>query len=272
MTKGFQTALYVGDVWHKRRRPKKHAFRYPIYYLMLDLDAFTPDRTALPKGLSLNAPNLFSVYEKDYGLKDGSSLKDHVLSLVKDNVAKDPARVMMLTMPRLLGYGFNPLTVFFCLSSSGETLAIVYEVHSTFGESHSYIYCADKLQATVPLHDADKSFHVSPFYPVEGTYRFRVREQAGKLGLAINYLGRDGVLDMTACLAVAPMPLTARNLMRLFLKIPFVTFKVTAAIHYEALRLWLKKLKVFSKPEQAKDRIQLARVGHADSQTKRNGG
>lgn len=268
MSADLRTSLYVGDVWHKRRRPKRHAFRYPIYYLMLDLDAFERGTTMLPGGLSLNRPNLFSVYEKDYGKRDGSSLKAHVLSLVTGSTVPPVSRVMMLTMPRLLGYGFNPLTVFFCLSETGETLAIVYEVHNTFGESHSYIYCHSTPGSTVPLHDADKCFHVSPFYGVEGTYRFRVRSQADKLGLAINYLGRDRKLDMTASLTVAPLPLTGANLARLFLKIPFVTFKVTAAIHYEALRLWLKRLKVFSKPEQAKMRTKIAHAG----QSKNNGG
>lgn len=262
MTVLLKPALYTGTVWHKRTRPKVHAFRYPAYYLLLDVDDFSAEQSTLPWCLSLNRANLFSVYEKDFGPRDGKPLRSHVESLLTGPVA--PARIMMLTMPRLFGYAFNPITVYFCHDADGALSATIYEVHNTFGEAHCYVFEPGREMDAVPMHEARKTFHVSPFYPVEGHYKFSLCQPEEQFALTIRYLGADGKHDLTACLKAQRRPLTSSALMKVFASIPLVTFKVTAAIHYEALRLFLKRLKVFSKPPQSDQRTELARADVRD--------
>jgi DUF1365 family protein len=175
-----------------------------------------------------------------------------------------PARIMMLTMPRLFGYAFNPITVYFCHDADGALMATVYEVHNTFGEAHCYVFEPGREMDAVPRHEARKTFHVSPFYPVEGHYSFSLRQPKARIALAIRYFGADGQHDLTACLKAKRLSLKASALMKVFASIPLVTFKVTAAIHYEALRLFLKRLKVFSKPPQSDRRKEDARTGVPD--------
>ena len=249
-------ALYTGTVWHKRTRPKVHAFRYPVYYLLLDVDDFSAAKPGLPWCLSFNRFNLFSVHERDFGPRDGTPLRLHVESLLTGKEA--PARIMMLTMPRLFGYAFNPITVYFCHDAGGALTATIYEVHNTFGEAHCYVFEPGMGMDDVPRHEARKTFHVSPFYPVEGHYSFSLRAPEAQFALAIRYFGADGNHDLTACLKAKRRPFTASALMKVFASIPLVPFKVTAAIHYEALRLFLKRLKVFSKPPQSERRKEYA--------------
>jgi len=255
------SSLYLGTVWHKRSRPKVHAFRYPIFYVMLDLDLFEPPGhtaqsaqgkpSALPRGLSLDRFNIFSLYQRDYGDMGtpGISIKQHIQSLASDGGCSGrPQKIMMLTMPRILGYSFNPLTTFYCYGADDRLMAILYEVHNTFGERHTYVFPISAEGADIPRHEADKKFHVSPFFDIEGSYLFSQKKPGDQLSLTIRYKGADGGHNMTACLKARQVPLTAGNLARLFFQIPLVTVKVTAAIHYEALRLWLKRLRVFTKP------------------------
>jgi DUF1365 family protein len=262
MTACLKPALYAGMVWHKRTRPKVHAFRYPAYYLLLDVDDLGAAKPHLPWCLSFNRPNIFSVHERDFGPRDGTSLRRHVEGLLTG--AAVPARIMMLTMPRLFGYAFNPITVYFCYDADGALTATIYEVHNTFGEAHCYVFSASAGMDAVPRHEARKTFHVSPFYPVEGHYSFSLRQPEGQFALAIRYFGADGKHDLTACLKAERRPLTSSALMKVFASIPLVTFKVTAAIHYEALRLFLKRLKVFTKPPQSDQRREYARADIPD--------
>ncbi len=251
------TALYKGQVWHKRFQPKQHAFRYPLYSLLIDLDAFE-QQASLPWCLSLNRGNLFSLHEKDFGARDRSSVKTHILALVHDAGGGPVTRVMMHAMPRLLGFGFNPLTVYFCYNAAGELVALVYEVHNTFGESHRYVYCPELSTETTQTHSASKVFHVSPFFDVRGHYRFRTACDGKRLSVVIDYRDDSGAKALTACHKAEAMPLSAANLLRLFVQIPFVTFKVVAAIHYEAARLWLKRLRIFHKPAPPRRAYRLA--------------
>lgn len=259
MTKADRSWLYVGDVWHKRWRPKQHAFRYPVFYLMLDLDEF--DNPAnLPWCLSLNGKNIFSVHQRDYGAFTKGGLRHHVEEQLRhhSDIAR-PARIMMLTMPRIFGYCFNPLTTFYCYGADGQISAILYEVHNTFGEAHTYVCPVTAAEDRVAPHESEKVFHVSPFFPVKGRYRFRQCLPSEQLSLTIRY-DEGGEKAMTACLTAKKKPLTAVMLVRLLLAVPFVTLKVTAAIHFEALRLWAKRLKLYRKPPPPERAASLGRL------------
>lgn len=253
------TALYVGAVWHKRQALRRHAFRYPVFYLLMDLDLLAQP-AGLPWCLSANRFNLFSLYEQDYGHGRNTSLKNHILGLAaRATPTAQIEKIMMLTMPRVLGYGFNPITIFYCLDKKKQPCAIIYEVHNTFGEEHTYASAVafNEDKGTISPHTARKSMHVSPFFDMQGTYCFKHTVQDKKLTLSIQY-ATDTSRRLTACLSASQKKLTARNLVSLFVRIPFVTAQVMAAIHFEALRLWIKKIPFFHKPKPATSPFTLA--------------
>ena len=237
-------ALYQAEVWHRRIRPRPHAFRYRVFYMLVDTDSLETGESHC-RLLSFNRFNLFSIYRDDFGNAAGVPLRTQLAGILGRAGGASPiTRVMMLALPRVLGYAFNPITVFYCYSD--DTLAgVVYEVHNTFGEKHFYTTSATgngKLQ-----HSAEKAFHVSPFYSAEGSYEFRLGQPDRRITLLIRYFGADGALDLTAGLRGARLVLTSSNLLRLFLRIPLETLKVTFAIHYEAARLWCKRIPLKAK-------------------------
>lgn len=241
-------AIYSAEVWHRRIRPRPHAFRYRVFYLMVDTDQFESGRSP-SAWLSFNRFNLFSLYRSDYGNDPGKSIKTEIAGILGQAGNHAPVtRIMMLTLPRILGYAFNPITLYFCYSRSdgADSLqGVVYEVHNTFGEKHFYAAITDTARGI--RHSARKAFHVSPFYRVEGEYDFQLTQPGKFFGLLIKYFGADGSLDLTAGLRGKRFALTGSNLLRHFLRIPFETLKVTFAIHYEAARLWFKRIPVMTK-------------------------
>ncbi|WP_262690533.1 DUF1365 domain-containing protein [Kordiimonas aestuarii] len=245
MTAGMVPSIYEGQVWHKRYHPRVHAFRYPVFYLLLDLDAF--DGKVSAPGVALDRLGLFSLWQRDFGARTKTGLKDHICNLVTDAGAQTrPTKVSLLTMPRILGYGFNPITLFYCYGADTNLLGVVYEVHNTFGETHSYVHLMNSSRL-LP-HSAPKELHVSPFFDVSGNYEFRLRPPGRTFALLISYFGKDGTKSLTASLTAKQFPLNTPRLLGLFLRMPFVTVKVIAAIHYEALKLWLKGMPFHRKP------------------------
>lgn len=241
-------ALYAGTVSHKRVAPVDHTFKYSVFYLLIDLDSFETS-TKLPWCLSLDRFNLFSIYQKNYGAKMQAGLKAHITEqLTKLGIDRIPHKIFMLTMPRVLGYAFNPITLFYCYDTSEDIFAVIYEVHNTFGETHSYLIPVDMKAEKIADHAAKKQLYVSPFYDVSGQYRFRVTPPKDALNLLIHYLTDTNDLRMTADLATERKPLRARYLLGQFFKIPFMTLKVVSAIHFEALRLWVKRVSLVSRP------------------------
>lgn len=239
-------ALYPGRVRHKRFRPKVHAFTYPVYYLAVDVDQLDGNNeTQGPICLSFNRFSLFSLWRKDYGSGHSSrTLKDDIAQmLAAAGSCTAPVRITLFTMPKVLGYSFNPLSVYFCYASDGALCGVVYEVRNTFGQKHFYVSVAGALR-----HEARKAFFVSPFFPVAGHYAFRLTQRRDKFVLAIDYIGADGSRDLSATLCTSAISLTNASLLKLFVSYPFVTAKVTCAIHFEALRLWRKRLQIFRRP------------------------
>lgn len=234
--------LYAGEVWHKRWRPVTHTFKYSVLYLLVDIAALdsTNYTTRLPNILSFNRFNLFSVHAKDHLAGDDQPLQDQVHRALRDNSVDEQAdRILMLSLPRVLGYVFNPISVFYCLRSDGSIFAILYEVNNTFGAKHLYVFPVDGEEGgAVAQHGADKQLHVSPFFDVVGEYRFRQLLPSELLSLAIVYRDNDSKPLLSASLQGKEMPLKSKQLAWQFIRLPFLTVKVTAAIHWEAARLW----------------------------------
>jgi len=258
------SALYAGSVMHLRIRPRRHLLRYRTYSLLLDLDELPQLDTGL-RYFSLNRFNLFSFYEKDHGEGAANGLREWVRrELRKADMAAD-GQIVLLTMPRILGYVFNPLSVYFCHDAAGGLRAILYEVNNTFGERHSYLIEVDEAQRhlTQLQQHCAKAMHVSPFIGPNMEYRFRVQppaEHRPGLGLAVDVFDAEGRLLATH-LRAERRALDDLQLLRLFLAYPLLTLKVTLGIHWEALRLWLKGLKVITKPAAAPPPLSVLKSG-----------
>lgn len=235
---------------HARLRPFRHRFSYRIFSLLVDLD----DLARLAVGSRLlrhNRFGVFSILDRDHGPRDGTPIKPWVEALARDRgIDLSGGRVLMLTFPRVLGYVFNPISVFYAFDRSGAFRAVVYEVSNTFGDHHSYFLPVDPNSApagAATRQACDKRLHVSPFFGMAGGYRFRVSIPGDRLGLRIDADGADGP-QMVATLAGRRRPLDDRHLLSAFLAVPFVTLKVIAAIHWQALRLWIKGARYHRRP------------------------
>lgn len=243
---GVSSALYVGAVTHRRLRPRKHGLRYRTYALLLDLD----EVDALARRLRLfsrNRFNLFSFFDGDYGAGGAEPLRAQIEAhAAAAGLALHGGRILLLTMPRILGYAFNPLSVYFCYDRAGRLLAILYEVNNTFGERHGYFIPVEPGAADVVTHSCAKRLYVSPFIPMDATYQFTVSPPAQDVSIAIVERDAAGVL-LTAVQRQSRRELTDAALARLFFSHPLLTFKVIAGIHFEALLLWAKGVRLASR-------------------------
>ena len=237
--------VYVGRVTHARLRPFHHRFAYRVFTMLLDLD----ELPALDRSLRLFAHNragLFSFHDADHGPRDGSPLRPWIEArLAEAGIRLDGGPVRLLCFPRVLGYVFNPLTVWFCHARDGRLAAILYEVSNTRGERHGYVVpVSERAQAGASAaHRAEKAFYVSPFIGMDATYRFRLRGPSDRLTMTIREDVPEGP-QLIATLSARSRPLGDATLARLFFSHPVLTQKVIGAIHWEAARLWLKGAKI----------------------------
>jgi uncharacterized protein len=242
-----ENALLVADVTHARQRPKRNAFTYGVYYLCFALQ----DKSRLANGLlSLNSFNLFSFHERDHGARDGALLEPWIRGLLAEwNVPQADGRIVLLTLPRVLGHVFNPVSFWFCLDKQENLRAVLSEVCNTFGERHCYLCFHDDRRpiAGDDWLSAEKVFHVSPFIDVTGHYQFRFVYREDKIGVWIDYYDAEGLMLQTAVTGKRG-PLTAASLLRCFFRYPLVTFKVIGLIHYQAARLVMKGMRYRPKP------------------------
>jgi uncharacterized protein len=243
-----RSALYVGRVTHHRLRPRRHSLGYRSYWLLLDLDEID----ALPRHLKLfshNRFNLFSFHDRDHGTGDRRPLREAIEGrLEASGTDLDGGPIRLLAMPRLLGYVFNPISIYFCHYRDGALAALVYQVHNTFGERHSYVIAVEEPRRAGPIRqDCSKRFHVSPFLGMDMRYDFRVIEPAEMARLIVRGSDHDGDLIVASMLGTR-VPLTDVNLIRVFVTHPLLTLKVTFGIHFEAVLLWLKGLRLYPKP------------------------
>ncbi|WP_439815655.1 DUF1365 domain-containing protein [Zavarzinia sp. CC-PAN008] len=235
------SGLYAGLVVHARTRPRRHALRHGVFSLLLDLDELAD----LDRGLRLFGHNrraLFGLHDSDHG--DGGPLRPWVEAQARAaGIDLGGGRVRLLCYPRILGYVFNPLSVYFCDDAHGRLAAILYEVHNTYGERHTYVIpvaADDGADAAASVRQAcDKAFHVSPFIDRTMRYRFRIVPPGERVAVGIQVDDAEGTL-LSATFQGRRRPLDDRALAWAFLRYPLMTLKVTAAIHWHALRLWLK--------------------------------
>jgi DUF1365 family protein len=231
-------ALYLGEVVHRRVRPRRHVLRYRVFSMLVDLDRLERFGRHL-KLFSVNRANALSLHEKDFGPHDGSSVAAYIRGRALAAGLADPvAHVRMLAYPRIFGYAFNPLTVYFLEDAACVTRMIVYEVHNTFGERHFYDAVIDTDAAELQ-HELPKAFYVSPFNTIEGKYRFTIRPPADRVFTGIVLTTDDGPL-LSAYFEGERRDLTDGQLLNVLLAYPFMTAKVLLGIHWEALLLWLK--------------------------------
>lgn len=234
-----ETAAYIGTVVHKRARPRRHVLRYHVFSILFDLDRLDALSARL-RLFSVGRRNLFALYPKDFGPRDGSDLAAFARGRARENgVVAEIASVRMLAYPRILGYAFNPLTVYFLYDAGGRVAMVIYEVRNTFGEHHFYEHVPEVPAAEGIEHAAPKAFYVSPFNTLEGQYRFSLRLPDDDVFTGITLSNAEGGV-LTAYFEGRRAPLSDAKLVRLALVFPLMTFKVIAGIHWEALKLWLK--------------------------------
>jgi DUF1365 family protein len=230
-------ALYVGEVVHKRSRPRRHALRYRVFSMLVDLDRLDSLHEKL-RLFSLNRFNLVSLFTGDFGPRDGSSIAAFIRRKAAAAGVAEVSRIRMLAYPRLFGFAFNPITVYFCEDAAGVVNFMAYEVSNTFGEHHFYQASVQPAAGQIH-HEAGKAFYVSPFNTLEGVYRFSVRPPDEEVFLGITLSDAQGGL-LTAYFKGEQRPLSDATLLKLLLAYPFMTAKVVVGIHWEALLLWLK--------------------------------
>jgi uncharacterized protein len=234
-------ALYFGEVMHARLKPMGHRFSYRVMSLLIDLDRLEEADRRSPL-FGINRAALYSFHEADHGERDGSSLRAYVRQrAAEQGIDLTGGKVLLLCYPRLLGYTFNPLSVYFCYSADGRLALMVYEVRNTFGDIHGYSLPVrpGELSAAGLKQAQDKLFYVSPFVEMAMRYHFRLTLPGEQVRLRILETDREGPL-LAATFSGRRAALTTSALLRSFVALPLVTLKIMAAIHWEALRLWLK--------------------------------
>lgn len=236
--------LYRGTVVHTRLQPQRHHFRYPAFFLCFPLSRKAELRSRL---FSLDRFNLFSFHEADHGDgKDGAAWVRGILA--RFDVAAG-GEIWLQTMPRMLGFVFNPVSFWYCEDGSGLLRAVVCEVNNTFGERHCYLLTAPDGSAIVADTDlrARKIFHVSPFFDVEGEYRFHFQLHPARRTVRIDYRVKDAATLMTALTGEA-RPLSDGTLLGTVARLGWSTLLVVLRIHWQALRLWIKGARFHKKP------------------------
>ena len=249
------SCIYVGNVIHKRFKPKEHFFKYRVFSLLLDLSEINLIQKKI-SFFSYNRFNLISFFDKDHGNRDGSNLKDWVIkNIQKYNIETKNIRIKLLCYPRILGYVFNPLSVFFIYNRDSSLVAILYEVKNTFGEQHTYVF-KTKNQLKLIENKCQKKFFVSPFMDLDSTYYFKILYPEDTLSVVIDQRDNLGKL-LFASQDGKRINLSSKNLLFSYLKHPLMTFKIISAIHFEALRLWIKGIKIVKKKIKIKNNITI---------------
>ncbi len=241
------SALYIGSVIHRRLRPRRHHLRYAAFWMLLDLDELgeTSDQLRL---FSRNRLNATSFYDTDHGEQTDEPLRAQVERyLAAAGVELNGGAILLLCMPRVFGYAFNPLSIYFCHRGDGALAALLYEVRNTFSERHSYLIPVDTASAGPIHHECDKCFYGSPFLDMNLRYDFRIVPPHEKLSVVVSASDAQGP-QIVASLIAAHAPLSDAALLRLLLRMPFLTLKVIIAIRWHALRMWLKGFALKPRP------------------------
>lgn len=230
--------IYAATVMHRRRIAPLYRFVYRVFYLLVDIDRLDELHRGL-RWFSHNRFNLFSLHARDHG--DGRGLRRWAERLLATRgIRLDGGRIRLLAMPRVLGMAFNPISLWYCEHRDGTLRAVIAEVRNTFGEQHSYLLASDggPLPYEQPI-EKDKCFHVSPLFDMSGRYHFRLSEPGETLRVLIHET-REGVPILDATLSAQRKVLRDGAIVRQLLAMPLLMLKVLAAIHWQALKIWLR--------------------------------
>ena len=249
------SSIYNGTVIHKRFKPKVHFFKYKVFSILIDISEINLLHKNL-KIFSHNRFNIISFYDADHGPRDGTSVKEWVIKNLKDNqIDTKDIKIKLLCYPRIFGFVFNPLSVFFIYNKKSELISILYEVKNNFDEQHTYIF-KNRENENLIKHTCKKKFHVSPFIEMNCTYFFKILKPGDKISVIIDQYDEEGKL-LYASQDGSRIELNNKNLFLSYLKHPLMTFKIIAAIHFEAFKLWIKGIKFIKKKLKIKNNISL---------------
>lgn len=252
--------LYFGHVMHVRLKPFRHKFRYRVFSVFVDIDRLA-ELAARTRIFSYNRVNIMSFHDKDHGYRDGSRLRSWVEDVLKrSGLDCEGGRIELLCYPRMFGYVFNPLSVYYCYDPSGTLRAVIYEVSNTFGEWHAYVapVRTRNRQTAAVTQRTDKAFYVSPFMPVSGSYRFRITNPGDKISIAVRQTEADEAV-LIATFDGVRRRFSDASLLRALVAYPLMTVKVIGAIHWEALKLWFKGARHVEKPPPPVGRVSVGR-------------
>ncbi len=246
--------IYIGKVIHKRFKPKEHYFKYNVFSLLIDLNELEQINKDI-KFFSYNKFNIISFFDKDHGDRDGSSIKSWVKKNLKSiGIMTEDISIKLLCYPRIFGYVFNPLSTYFIYNKHSELISIFYEVKNTFGEQHTYIF---KVQdEKIVQNKCKKKFYVSPFIEMDCEYHFKTLNPREQLSVVINQNDKDGKLLFASQDGISKA-FNNKNLILSYLTHPLMTFKIIGAIHYEAFKLWAKRIKLIAKKIKLKNNITI---------------
>jgi len=263
--------LYLGEVMHARLKPMGHRFAYRVMSMLIDLDRLA-EADGLTRLFGVNRSRAFAFHERDHGPRDGTSLRRHVdRVLLAANVDLAGGRVALLAYPRIFGYVFNPLAIYYCYARDGRLAALIYEVRNTFGEMHSYVCPVAPGDVSVAgiRQGRDKAFYVSPFIAMTMRYHFRMSPPGENVKVRILESDSDGPL-LAATFHGRRHAVTTGRLAAILLRLPFMTLKIIAAIHFEAFRLWLKGARPQPRPSGSNREADAAGAPQATPQGARH--
>ncbi len=247
------SCIYNGKVIHKRFKPKEHYFKYSVFSLLIDLSELKQIEKEI-NFFSYNKFNLISFFDLDHGPRDGTSLQKWVQNnLKKIGILNEKIKIKLLCYPRIFGYVFNPLSIFFIYDENYHLISILYEVKNTFGEQHTYVFKAETNNNLIE-NSCSKKFHVSPFIEMNCKYFFKVLNPKEKLSVIINQNDKEGKI-LYASQDGFKKKLNTKNLIFSYIKHPLMTFKIIGAIHLEALKIWLKGVRFVKKKIKIKNNI-----------------
>lgn len=244
--------LYICDVMHRRYFPQTYMFKYKVFSFLLDIDQYKKSKPSAL--LSFNRFNLFSLYTKDHGARDGTEWRTWIDNILdRHDLDKAKSKIKLLCFPRVLGYTFNPLSLWYCYGEDKQLYAIICEVRNTFGEHHHYVLHNDNQPYSDTVKATKrKNFHVSPFINMNAEYKFTLGSPNEGLKILINEY-QDDKLMLTASQLGKQKEIGTSLLLAQFFSLPLMTFKIMWMIHWQAIKIWIRGGVYHKKPKAPKE-------------------